>query len=169
MADEIRISGVVFDSIVDGSGMRMTVFTQGCPHNCEGCHNPQTHDFAGGYMEKTDELYRKLIENPLQCGVTVSGGEPFCQAEKLIDFCRKVRESGKNVWIYSGYTWSELCADNAPLGAMELLKNCDVLVDGRFELAQKDLELTFRGSANQRIIDVQNTFAQGEIVTLGEH
>ena len=164
MEDTIRLSGVVGDSIVDGPGLRMTVFTQGCPHHCEGCHNPQTHDFSGGYDETAASLLEKLKSDPLQCGVTLSGGEPFCQAGPLIAFCRAVRALGKSVWAYSGYTFEELTGPAAPPRAKELLELCDVLIDGRFLLAERDLTLTFRGSRNQRVIDVQKSLAEGRVV-----
>lgn len=164
MVKTIRLSGIVGDSIVDGAGIRMTVFTQGCPHHCEGCHNPQTHDFAGGYDESVDSVLEKFQGNPLQCGITLSGGEPFCQAEPLIELCKGVRALGKSVWAYPGYTFEELLSGSAPPYARELLELCDVLVDGTFELAQRDLTLTFRGSRNQRVIDVRSSLTRGEAV-----
>lgn len=166
MENKIRISGIVGDSIVDGLGIRMSVFTQGCPHNCEGCHNPQTHDFSGGYFEEIDSIVGKFVADPLQCGITVSGGEPFSQALEVAELCRRIQELGRNVWIYSGYTFEELCADNAPKGARQLLDYCDVLVDGKFILQELDLNLTFRGSRNQRIIDVKKSRETGKVCEL---
>ena len=110
----LRLSGVIGDSIVDGKGIRMTVFVQGCPHHCPGCHNPQTHDFSGGYEDTVEHLIQKFKEDPLQCGVTLSGGEPFCQAEALSVLASEVKALGKNVWVYSGYTFVELVSGAIP-------------------------------------------------------
>ena len=162
---KLRLSGVVTDSIVDGKGIRMTVFVQGCPHHCPGCHNPQTHDFSAGYDETVDHLIQKFESNPLQCGVTLSGGEPFCQAEALLELANGVKALGKNVWAYSGYTFEELMSGKIPF-AKELLSVCDVLVDGRFLMEQRNLTLPFRGSENQRVIDVAASLAQNEPVLL---
>ncbi len=152
---KLRMSGVVGESIVDGPGIRYTVFVQGCPHHCEGCHNPQTHDFSGGYDDDTDVLYEKIIQNPLLDGVTFSGGEPFCQAKPLAELGRKLKEKGMGVISYTGYTIEYLLKNaNDENGYMELLKTIDWLVDGRFVLALKSYECLFRGSTNQRIIDV---------------
>ena len=102
---ELRIAGTANDSIVDGPGIRFTVFTQGCPHNCEGCHNPQTHSFDGGEIADTIELFEKIRSNPLLDGVTFSGGEPFCQSNALADLGRKIHEIGLNIVTYTGYTF----------------------------------------------------------------
>ena len=100
----IRIAGTVGDSIVDGPGLRLTVFTQGCPHCCPGCHNPETHDPAGGHDADTGEILAALARNPLASGVTLSGGEPFCQPAACLDIARGAHALGKNVWTYTGYT-----------------------------------------------------------------
>ena len=159
----LRLSGVIGDSIVDGKGIRMTVFVQGCPHHCPGCHNPQTHDFSGGYEDTVERLIQKFKADPLQCGVTLSGGEPFCQAEALSVLASEVKALGKNVWVYSGYTFEELVSGTIPF-AKELLSYCDVLVDGRFLMEQRNLTLPFRGSENQRLIDVQASLEQNKPV-----
>lgn len=159
---EIRLAGLVQDSIVDGYGIRMSIFTQGCPHNCKGCHNPQSHSFEGGYEEKISELYQKCKSNPLLKGITLSGGEPFCQAEKFIPLCRSVHELGMDVWAYSGYTYEELLAGAVPYGK-ELLSHIDVLVDGPYKEEQANLLLWYRGSENQRVIDIKRTKETGNI------
>ena len=105
---ELRIAGTANDSIVDGPGIRFTIFTQGCPHHCEGCHNPQTHDFSGGKLADTDELLDRIRSNPLLDGVTFSGGEPFCQAEALAELGSRIRSLGLNIVTYTGYTFEEL-------------------------------------------------------------
>lgn len=162
---ELRIAGTVNDSIVDGPGFRFTVFTQGCPHHCEGCHNPHTHDFDGGEITTTEEILEKIYKNPLLDGITLSGGEPFCQAKPLAEISRSVREKGLNVVAYSGYTFEQLTKGaNDENGWGELLSLVDFLVDGRFELEKRSLALHFRGSSNQRVIDVKKSLETGEIV-----
>lgn len=149
----LRINGVVPESSVDGPGLRYAIFTQGCPHGCEGCHNPQTHDFAGGREADADELLAEIERDPLLAGVTLSGGEPFCQAGVLAYIAERVRAMGKNVVTYSGWTLEELGEKaRADADVRDLLRATDILIDGRFILAQRDLTLQFRGSANQRVI-----------------
>lgn len=156
----IRIAGTVNDSIVDGPGFRFAVFAQGCFRNCPGCHNPATHDPCGGREVPVGELIDAMRKNPLLDGLTLSGGEPFLQPAPCVALAGAAREMGLNVWAYSGYTFEELLDD--PEKA-ELLRACDVLVDGPFVLAQRTLELRFRGSRNQRVIDVQKSLESGEI------
>ena len=155
---DIRIAGIVRESIVDGDGIRFVVFVQGCPHHCEGCHNPQTHDFEGGSIVSTDKILQEFRKNPLLAGITFSGGEPFCQAQPLAELAEEVVKYGKNVWVYSGYTFEQLFEmsqhDN---NILKLLNIADVLIDGRFMLEQKSLLLRFRGSKNQRMIDLKKT------------
>ena len=150
----LRISGIVEESIVDGPGLRYVVFTQGCPHRCPGCHNPQTHDFDGGEFRDTDDILRQFMENPLLSGITFSGGEPFVQAEPLCHLADAVHAAGKNVYAYSGYTCEELHSLAQKIPAVgRLLDKVDVLVDGPYVEALRDLELDFRGSSNQRVLD----------------
>lgn len=163
MCKELRIADIISDSIVDGVGIRMTVFTQGCPHHCEGCHNPKTHDFSGGRIITVDEILEKMNENPLLKGITLSGGEPFCQCLPLIELCKGVKAKGKDIWAYSGYTYEQLMNNATPHSA-ELLSLCDVLVDGRFELDKRDLTLYFRGSSNQRVIDLNKSREEEKVV-----
>lgn len=160
----IRIAGLVNDSIVDGPGFRFTVFTQGCPHACPGCHNPQTHDFSAGTDADTEEILAKIKKNPLLDGITLSGGEPFCQSAACAEIARNARALGLNVWSYSGYTYEELVSGKEEW--MELLRELDVLVDGRFEIEKRTLEARFRGSWNQRLIDVRASLAQGKAVEI---
>ena len=164
----MRIASTVSDSIVDGPGLRFTVFTQGCPHRCPGCHNPDTHDPAGGREAAVEELAEKLLSNPLTDGLTLSGGEPFCQAAECARLAAIAREKGLNVWVYTGYTYERLIAGEVP-GAMELLAQTDVLVDGPFVEAQKSYAALFRGSANQRLIDVPRSLAAGQVVLWERH
>ncbi|WP_130870354.1 anaerobic ribonucleoside-triphosphate reductase activating protein [Intestinimonas massiliensis (ex Afouda et al. 2020)] len=159
----MRIANTVSDSIVDGPSLRFTVFTQGCPHHCPGCHNPDTHDPAGGREVTVAELGAQMVKNPLTDGLTLSGGEPFCQAADCAALARIAREKGLNVWTYTGYTYERLLEGDLP-GALELLDQTDVLVDGPFLLAEKSYEALFRGSANQRLIDVKQSRAAGHAV-----
>lgn len=159
----MRIANTVSDSIVDGPGLRFTVFTQGCPHRCPGCHNPDTHDPAGGREAAVEELAEKLLSNPLTDGLTLSGGEPFCQAAECARLAAIAREKGLNVWTYTGYTYERLISGEVP-GAMDLLAQTDVLVDGPFVKAQKSYAALFRGSTNQRLIDVPRSLAAGQVV-----
>ena len=161
---EIRIAGTVEDSIVDGPGLRFVVFVQGCPHHCDGCHNPETHDFSGGKLTTTDSLYEQCMENPLCRGVTFSGGEPFCQAEALYELGCRFRSAGKHLMCYSGWTFEQLLAGTP--AQRELLSLCDVLVDGPFILEQRSLNLKWRGSTNQRVLDVPKSLAQGQPLPL---
>lgn len=159
----LRIAGTVNDSIVDGPGIRYVIFTQGCPHHCEGCHNPQTHDFSGGKDADIDKIVNDILENPILSGVTFSGGEPFCQADALVPIAEAIKETGKHLMIYTGYLLEHLqqMQDKA---VKRLLELADVIVDGPFVLAEKNLTLSFRGSENQRVIDMAKTRRAGKIV-----
>lgn len=148
----IRTAGIVNDSIVDGPGLRLTVFTQGCPHHCPGCHNPQSHAFDGGELKETDAILEMARENILLDGITLSGGEPFAQAAACAAIAKGAHASGLNVWCYTGYTFETLLEGSNEW--RELLENIDVLVDGPFLIEQKTLNAPFRGSSNQRILDV---------------
>ena len=161
MNTQLRIADLVNDSIVDGPGIRFTIFTQGCPHHCPGCHNPQTHDSQGGQWMDIDAIYQKIAANPLLDGLTLSGGAPFDQPAPLAALCARVHTLGLNIWAYTGYTWEALQARPADDPVHTLLTQLDVLVDGPFILAQRSLEIPFRGSANQRLIDVPRSLAQG--------
>lgn len=153
MESKLRLSGLAEESIVDGPGIRFTVFTQGCPHNCKGCHNPQTHDFSEGYDSTIEEIFEKFVENPLLSGITFSGGEPFCQPEPLYYLGLKVKELKKNIVVYTGYTLEQLkkLQESNPFIA-SLLSITDILIDGPYVEELRDLELQFRGSSNQRIL-----------------
>ena len=159
---EIRLAGLEPESIVDGPGYRFTVFVQGCPHNCPGCHNPQTHDFGGGHIAQTDDVIAHLGQSTLVRGLTLSGGEPMCQPEACRTIVDAAHAKHLNVWCYTGFTLDALLKENNP-ARMALLHSIDVLVDGRFVQEQKSLSLLYRGSSNQRLIDVPKTLATGEI------
>ena len=159
----LRLAGLVEDSITDGPGLRLAVFVQGCPHHCEGCHNPETWSFDGGYDGSAEEIFSRLRRNPILSGVTFSGGEPFSQAAELVPLARRIKDAGYELAVYTGFTFEELLAspDEAVRALLEL---ADVLVDGPFEKANRNLDLKFRGSANQRIIDVKRSLASGTVI-----
>lgn len=159
----ISLSGITGDSIVDGPGLRLTIFTQGCLHNCPGCHNPQTHDPSGGSWADTEDILAAAAENPLLDGITLSGGDPFLQPVPCLALAEGAHKIGLNVWTYTGYTWEALWEENAP-EKIALLKETDVLVDGPFLLAERSLELRFCGSRNQRLIDVKKSLAEDKVV-----
>ena len=158
----LRIAETVPESIVDGPGIRYVIFTQGCPHGCPGCHNPQTHDFSGGRDADMKEILAQISGNPLILGVTFSGGEPFMQAEALAPIGEAVKRQGKNLMIYTGFLLEELQKMEVP-GVQRLLELADILVDGPFLLEQRDLTLPYRGSANQRVIDLAKTRETGRL------
>ena len=158
---QLRISGIVNDSIVDGPGLRLAVFTQGCLHNCAGCHNPQTHDVNGGYLIDTDEIIEKVKANPLLQGITLSGGEPFLQVDASSELMEKVKHLELSTIIYTGFMWEELM-DNVNLKRLALM--ADYVIDGKFIQEYKTLDMAFAGSSNQRIIDVKQTIENGEII-----
>ena len=152
----MRIFGLVQDSIVDGPGFRFSCFVQGCPHRCPGCHNPQTHDFAGGKVADIPAILAEIQSDPLLQGVTFSGGEPFCQPAPLCAIARAVKGMGKDLVVYSGYTLEQLLEwGKEDPAVLELLRLCDTLIDGPYIQAQRDLTLRYRGSANQRVIDLR--------------
>lgn len=165
MGAQLRIAGIINESIADGPGIRMVVFTQGCSHNCPGCHNPQTHSYDSGEMKEIEEIINDIIKNPLLDGITLSGGDPFEQAAACSRLAGEVRRLGLNVITYTGYTYEQLIElSKNREGFDELLCNTDLLVDGPFILAEKAPLLKFRGSANQRIIDMNKTRELGKIV-----
>lgn len=165
MSIKLQIAGVVEESIVDGPGFRFVVFTQGCKHNCPGCHNPQTHSFDGGTTVDIDGLLEQIKKNPLLDGITLSGGEPFEQAEACAELASKAKALKLNIMAYTGYTFEELLAGmNYNKEWKSLLDTIDILVDGRFEIERKSMLLKFRGSENQRIIDVKKTIMDNRVV-----
>ncbi|MCL1789181.1 MAG: anaerobic ribonucleoside-triphosphate reductase activating protein [Oscillospiraceae bacterium] len=158
---KIRISGIVKNSIVDGTGIRYVVFGQGCPLKCEGCHNPDTHDFNGGKLVDILLIAAEIREDPLLDGVTFSGGEPFAQTEAFAALADAVEEY--NIFCYTGYTFEELY-DNPETHT--LLGKIDVLVDGRFNKNQRTLLQKFRGSGNQRAIDAKESVKCGKAIEI---
>lgn len=162
----MRIAGTIAESIVDGEGLRYVVFCQGCSHGCKGCQNPQTHDFDGGKIIDAKTIIDDMLSNPLLDGVTLSGGEPFAQPTACLEIAKAAHANGLNVWCYTGYTLEQLLISSDYM-ARELLCEIDVLVDGRFVLEKKSYNAKWRGSTNQRVIDVQQTFKSDEVMLYG--
>ena len=154
---QLRLAGVIGESTVDGPGLRFVVFAQGCPHKCEGCHNPQTHSFDAGFFSTVRRMTEVILHNRMITGVTLSGGEPFCQAAAFAELAQNLRHNGLHVITYTGYTLEQL-RDMNDTDTNNLLLHSDWLVDGKYIEAQKDLLLKFRGSKNQRIIDLKESF-----------
>lgn len=165
LSEKIRIAGTVNDSIVDGPGIRFAIFTQGCPHHCEGCHNPQTHAFEAGELVTLESLLNKVTSNPLLDGVTYSGGEPFCQTKQLYILGTEIKKLGMNIVTYTGYTFEYLTEHaNSENYYNELLSVTDYLIDGPFELDKRNILLRFKGSSNQRIINVKKSIAEKKVI-----
>ena len=158
----LDLAGIVTDSIVDGPGIRTCIFCQGCPHHCEGCHNPETWEFGTGTPMEAQRLLEIVRSNPLCRGVTFSGGEPFAQAEGFAQLAELLKDAGYEVASYSGYTFEQLLQGTP--AQRKLLEKLDVLIDGPFILAERSLQLVFRGSRNQRILDVPKSLAAGKAV-----
>lgn len=153
----MNLNGVEIDSIVDGPGIRMTIFFQGCPHHCEGCHNPETWDYNDVRLKlSVSDIMYELDNDELLSGVTISGGEPLspCNFEELYELVKEIKKRKKNIWLYTGYVLDDVLK-KYPILREKLLPYIDVIVDGAFILEKRNLLLHFRGSENQRLIDVQ--------------
>ncbi|MCL2122074.1 MAG: anaerobic ribonucleoside-triphosphate reductase activating protein [Clostridiales bacterium] len=164
----MRIAGVTHESIVDGPGLRFVVFAQGCPHRCPGCHNPETWNPGGGEEWSVRDLFRIIRRSPDKVkGLTLSGGEPFLQAGQMAELASLAHRHGMDVTVYTGYVWEDLqeMAETDP-DIANLLQETDLLVDGPYVEALKDIGLRFRGSVNQRLIDLKASRAEGKTVFL---
>ena len=162
---KVRLAGnIQSDSIVDGSGIRTVVWFQGCKHHCKECHNPETWNLNGGFEVDLEDIKEQIKNLKYQTGITLSGGDPFFQASAAAEIAKFAHSIGLNVWTYTGFTYDEII--NANDEKMELLKNTDVLVDGRFEIDKKSLACKFRGSTNQRVIDVKKSLEEGGVFTI---
>ena len=158
------------DSSVDGEGIRSVIWFQGCSHNCPGCHNPETHDFKAGVEVSLKTMKKQIDELEYQSGVTFSGGDPMMQVEALYELASYVQEKGMNVWVYTGYTFEELMilADKNEM-FMKALEQIDVLVDGKFVMDLKSFDVQFRGSSNQRILDVKKSLEKKKAVKIAKY
>ncbi|MBP2661851.1 MAG: anaerobic ribonucleoside-triphosphate reductase activating protein [Firmicutes bacterium] len=159
---KIRLaSQITTDSVVDGKGLRTVIWCQGCTHHCQGCHNLDTQDLNGGFEQEIDDVVQAVLAVELQSGVTFSGGEPMLQPVACTAIAEQLKSSGVNIWCYTGFTFEELL--NRP-DCLEFLQYIDILIDGKFELALKSYDLLFKGSANQRIIDVPESLKEKKVV-----
>ena len=159
----IQVAGIVHDSIVDGPGIRYVLFVQGCPHHCNGCHNPESWPFEGGMERSAEEIFSEIQKNPLVRGVTFSGGEPFSQADALLPLAIMLKEAGYELAIYTGGVFEDILSQGTS-EQRELLGNADTLIDGPFLKQKRNLSLKFRGSENQRILNVSASLAEGKAV-----
>lgn len=160
---QARIAGFKKESVIDGPGIRAVVFFQGCRHHCPGCHNPETWDEQAGTVMDVEEVWRNLSVTPLISGITLSGGEPFLQPDAALELIRQARSERMDIWVYSGFTFEQL-RDHRDPKVRALLQASDVLVDGPFRQEEKRLDLSFRGSANQRLIAVGESLQTGTVV-----
>ena len=164
---KIRLaSDLQTDSIVDGEGIRTVIWTQGCSHNCKGCHNPSTHDFKGGFAVDVEEIKEDISRLEGQEGITFSGGDPIFQAEACTEIAKYAKSLGFDIWCYTGFKFEDLI--NIPK-FKRFLEQIDVLVDGKFIEEEKSLNLDFRGSRNQRIIDVKESLKKGQVVIIPKY
>lgn len=157
----MNISGIIYDSVVDGEGIRNTLFISGCLHHCHGCHNPQTWDFNYGYeftKEKQKEFIKKCKDNSLLDGITISGGDPIYSSKELIPFLKEYKKENPThtIWLYTGFKYEDIKNN-------EILKLIDILVDGEYIEEFRDITLAFRGSSNQRIIRLEKGIAYDSI------
>ena len=170
MKIRLAIPEIQKDSIVDGEGIRSVIWTQGCLHNCPGCHNPETHSFKEGFLVDVFEIKNQIKKLEGQDGITFSGGDPIEQAEACAEIAIYAKELGFNVWCYTGYTFEELIERMEYFPKIKsFLDNIDVLVDGKFKITEKSYDVPFRGSKNQRLIDVKKSFEKGKVVVLKKY
>lgn len=163
---KIRLSGIISDSIVDGPGLRYVIFTQGCPHNCPGCHNPETIPFKGGKLVSLRHIKKEIKNNPLLTGVTFSGGEPFLHSKKLLTVAKFAHKHNLTVLAYTGYIYEKMLENKTFL---KLLQEIDILIDGPFIKKLRNIDLLFRGSSNQRIINVPLSLLKGETIVISDN
>ena len=167
MDEVVRIANIIDDSIVDGPGIRMTIFFQGCKHGCKGCFNPETWDFNDGHDCKIIDIYNAAMKNPLLQGITLSGGDPIYQVSAALKLVELFENTNLDIMVYTGFTYEELQEIEKNNGDLQaFLSKIDYLVDGQFVLELKDIGLKFRGSSNQRIIDMKKTRSEDRVVTI---
>ncbi|MBQ7031444.1 MAG: anaerobic ribonucleoside-triphosphate reductase activating protein [Bacilli bacterium] len=167
---EIRLAAPLqSDSVVDGFGVRTVIWTQGCSHNCPFCQNPSTHSFDGGALFDIEDIKSELDNLVGQDGITLSGGDPLFQIDAVTELSKYAKEIGLNIWCYTGFTYEKILemGKNNPK-YLEFLTYLDVLVDGKFENDKKDLNLLFRGSSNQRLIDMKKTLKYKKVILIPE-
>lgn len=158
------------DSVVDGEGIRAVIWTQGCPHHCPGCHNPETHSFTSGYVIDTTDIKEQIKNLNFHTGITLSGGDPLMQVDACLDIAKYAKELGLDIWCYTGFTFEELilASKSKPI-IKDFLNTIDVLVDGKFKLNEKTYDSVFRGSKNQRIIDTKKSLEKNKVVEVSKY
>lgn len=157
----LSILDILEDTTADGPGFRTSIYAAGCPNTCPGCHNPESWDIRHGRRMTTDEILQKVLDDPF-ADVTFSGGDPMFQPEGFAELAQAIKEnSDKNIWCYTGYTFEQLLNSTRHT---RLLQYIDVLVDGRFRQELRDESLYFRGSSNQRLIDVPASLKNGKVI-----
>lgn len=168
---KIRLANKIqLDSILDGDGIRSVIWFQGCLHNCKGCHNPETHLLNGGKEYDIKQIKNQIDKLKNQDGITLSGGDPLFQVEAAFEIAKHSKEKGLNVWCYTGYTFEELIKKaETEYKLKEFLENIDVLVDGKFMINQKSMNLKFRGSKNQRILDMQESLKKNKALEIRKY
>jgi anaerobic ribonucleoside-triphosphate reductase activating protein len=167
MSKQVRLSGIAFESLVNGPGLRRVLFAQGCIHNCKGCFNPDTHGMQGGQMMDMDKIIDDIKSNPLIHGITFSGGDCLEQADKFAYMAKEFKKLQLNIWCYTGYTYEYILENkDKRVGWNDLLNSIDVLIDGKFEEDKCDTSLRYKGSSNQRIIDIKESLKNSKIVTI---
>lgn len=161
----IRLAGVIPESYTDGVGIRYTIFVQGCNHKCKDCQNPETWDFNGGKLYDMDKVIENILSNPMLDGITLSGGDPMYMPNEVDEFISKLKSKNNamTIWLYTGFTYEQCIADEEKA---KVLKKIDVLVDGPYIASKRALHLRFRGSSNQRIIDVAKSLETGKVEIL---
>ena len=166
----LAIPDIQVDSIVDGEGIRSVIWFQGCGHKCFNCQNPETWDFEGGTVVPIDTIKEKIRDLEFQQGVTFSGGDPLYQLDAFIELAKEVHNCKMNVWVYTGYTYEELIKlSEKDHKYIEALEQIDVLVDGPFIDKLKSFEVKFRGSSNQRIIDVPASLKENKVILIEKY
>lgn len=170
MKIRLAVNEIQRDSIVDGEGIRAVIWTQGCPHHCKGCHNPMTHSFCDGILMDVLDV-EKMIDNlEGQDGITFSGGDPMEQADACAHLAKYCHQKGLNVWCYTGYTYEQLLKRSKIFPSiLEFLQEIDVLVDGKFILEEKSYDAIFRGSKNQRLIDVKKSLRENKTILVSKY
>ena len=160
---KVKIAGITKESVVDGPGIRYVIFSQGCKHNCKGCHNPSTHNFNNGEEIDVDEIINNVLNAKHIDGVTFSGGDPFYQPKEFSYIAKALHKNNINILSYTGFTYEKIVNDK---DMKDFLENIDILVDGPFIEKERNLKLSFRGSNNQRVIDVKESLKNNKVITL---
>lgn len=155
----MRVLDIVAGTTVDGPGLRTSIYFAGCTHHCPECHNPESWDMAGGREMSVEEILNRVVEEDFD--VTFTGGDPLAQVDILVELASKIKSIGKSIWCYTGYLYEDVAADSS---LSRILPYIDVLVDGRFHIDERDVKLLFKGSRNQRLIDVRKSTPEAPVI-----